>query len=209
MPKKPIIAIDIDDVLADTTDVLRIFVNNKHKRNLQSHHYHVKTGIYWGHYEKVWENHDINGDGIIDEFHASYVSDQSHVPAITGAVESLQEMHKNFQLIAISSRSTEMQDATERWLKDRFNSQFDSVICIGHGKKSKITKGQACKNLGARYLIDDNIGHCEDALKHNVQPVLFGDYGWHDSNQIRDNYIHCKNWQEVVEYFQNESTKRV
>lgn len=207
MAKKPIIAVDIDDVLADSTDVLRLIVNKKHGRELQKHHYHVKTGTYWGHYEKIWENHDINGDGIIDEFHKAYSIDQSHVPAIDGAVGVLAQLHKSYDLVAISSRLSSMQKATERWIQEVFDNQFDSVVCIDHGKRSKTTKGQACKEIGASILIDDNIGHCEDALRHKVQPILFGDYGWHDDDQIHDGFIHCKNWQEVAEYFQSEASK--
>lgn len=209
MRKKPVIAIDIDDVLADSTEVVRLFVNEKHGRNLQRHHYNVKTGVYWQHYEKIWEQHDINGDGILDEFHATYVLDQSHVPAVEGATHALEELHKTYRLVAISSRSDEMQNATGRWLADTFGGQFDSVVCLGHGTKSKASKGQACKEVGASFLIDDNIGHCNDALDHGVQPILFGDYGWHDDDLIKDDFIHCKNWQEVTEYFKHATKRRI
>lgn len=207
MNKTPIIAIDIDDVLADSTDVLRVFVNDKRGLELQRHHYQAKTGIYWGHYEKIWENHDVDGDGIIDEFHASYAENQSHVPSIEGSVDVLKSLHGKFKLIAISSRSADMQKATEKWITEVFHGQIDEVLCIGHGRYAKMSKGEACKRAGATYLIDDNIEHCNSAHRFGVIPILFGDYGWHNHHQKDDNFIHCKDWYEVAEYLHGETTR--
>ncbi len=195
------IAIDIDDVLADSTDALRVFVNQKHGRSLQRYHYMIKTGTYWGYYESVWEQHDINGDGIIDEFHAQYATDQSHVLPIAGAVEALLVLSEAYRLIAISSRASDQQQATERWIKQRFGDVFSSVACIDTQKNKTLTKGEACKIAGARYLIDDNIEHCKSAKEYQVQPILFGNYGWHDDSQLTDGVIRCKDWTAVLEYF--------
>jgi hypothetical protein len=62
-----------------------------------------------------------------------------------------------------------------------------------------MTKGQICKKLGASYLIDDNVGHCEKAIEEGVSAVLFGEYGWH--GDAPDKLVRCKDWPAVLEYF--------
>lgn len=199
--KKQVIAVDIDDVLANSTDTLRLFVNEKRGVALEKHHYRVKTGVYWGYYKAVWNSHDIDGDGIIDEFHDQYAIDQSHVPPIEGAFEALASLSEQFRLIAISARSASQQAATERWLDDKFDGLFESISCIDTLNNPDLTKGEACRIAGASYLIDDSTEHCKSALDRGVQAVLFGDYGWHDENDMPDGLVRCLDWNSVLEYF--------
>lgn len=197
------IAIDIDDVLADSTDLLRRFVNERHAVSLQEHHYRVK-GPYWGYYEMVWRNHDINGDGIMDEFHKVYAFDQSGVAPINGAAEALARLKGRFRLIAISARAAEQQLATERWLSDKFENVFEAVSCLDVHRNPGLSKGEACRIAGAEYLIDDNIDHCKSALDRQIQGILFGDYGWHDDSLMPDGVVRCRDWYAVLEYFDGQ-----
>ena len=52
---KPIIAVDIDDVLADSTDALRRVINERLGVNLTPEDYLIKED-YWDHYEEVWHH---------------------------------------------------------------------------------------------------------------------------------------------------------
>lgn len=202
MIKQPrqIIAVDIDDVLANSTDTLRKFVNSKRGVSLSPKDYNVKTGIYWGYYEHVWKMHDIDGDGIIDEFHSQYVIDQSHVDPIEGAQEALTVLSQQYSLLALSSGSFNQQQATERWLSNIFGDIFASVSCIDSRKNTQLSKGEACKIAGAEFLIDDNVEHLKHALEFGVHPILFGDYGWqfYNSDSI---FTHCRNWNQVLKFF--------
>ena len=56
--KKQTIAIDIDDVLADSTEALRIEVNDRLQINLSPEHYKV-AGDYNRYYANIWKQHGI------------------------------------------------------------------------------------------------------------------------------------------------------
>lgn len=200
---KRIIAVDIDDVLAASTDAVRKFVNERYSLDLQESHYQIKAE-YWGYYEAVWDQHDLNGDGILDEFHAQYVINQSNIDSIKGAVEVLTELANRYRLVAVSSRRQEMQPETERWIRHTFGDVFEVVRCIS-SRDTKIDKGEACFELGASFLIDDNVQHCISAKQQGIQPILFGEYGWQHEQEIPIDLVRCMNWCEVSEYFHGKS----
>jgi hypothetical protein len=66
------LAIDIDDVLANSTDALRLFVNLKRGVDLTEEHYKIEAE-YWGYYESVWAQHGIDKTDLMREFHSRLV----------------------------------------------------------------------------------------------------------------------------------------
>jgi len=206
MPKtanRTIIAVDIDDVLANSTDAIRVFVNQRRGIDLTEEHWRIE-GEYWGYYEGVFRQHGVDPTGLLDDFHNGLHIDQSSIRPIDNSVESIKKLDKKYNLIPVTSRPEAMKEETLRWLNLHFNKIFSTdPIFIGFKTDAKRSKGEACAAIGASYLIDDNVEHCESALEHDVQAVLFGDYGWHQ--KLPEKVVRCKNWQEVLEYFENES----
>lgn len=195
---KPTIATDIDDVLADSTEALRLYVNARHAVELQPHHYRIKAE-YWGYYESVWRNHDIDGDGIIDDFHGTISTDQTHVRPVDGSVEALNLLSNKYRLVAISSRLADQKNATKQWLDTHFQGVFDAVECLGSRQGRSTTKGEACAKHGAGLLIDDNVEHCRSAVDSGIKAILFGEYGWQDEALLPDNVVRCPDWSTVME----------
>jgi 5'(3')-deoxyribonucleotidase len=199
------LAIDIDDVLANSTDALRLFVNLKRGVNLREEHYKIEAE-YWGYYESVWEQHGIDKKDLMREFHSRLVKSQSDIRTIPGSVEGTKKLSQKYDLIPMTSRPEEMKAETENWLKEEFGPVFtERPVFIGFGFNAKRTKGEVCKELGITYLIDDNVDHCKTALERGVGAVLFGDYGW--NRRMPEGLVRCKNWQEVLEYFENEKSR--
>jgi len=196
---KPVIAVDIDDVLADSTEHLRLQVNDRLGIDLQPHHYAV-PGEYWGYYEKVWEVNGVAHRITLEELDPIMVEDQSDVQPYAQAREVLQELAKCYRLIVVTARDVSWEPATKRWLQERFPNMFEGMHFAGH-EKGKLTKGQLCKRLGAEWLIDDNVNHAHTALDEGIRVILFGDYGWHQGAKVHDDVVRCKDWPAVSEYF--------
>ena len=197
---KKIIAVDIDDVLADSTESIRQLVNDKLGVSLTKDHYKVE-GEYWGYYERVWQAHGIGNQLSYDVLGEEMSLDQGHVPLLPGASFALAELSKKFKLVLLTSRDEAWKKATERWVKSHFGDLFDKVFFTEAGGVKK-TKGELCDEIGAKWLIDDNVEHCKSALANNVMAVLFGNYGWHMS--VPKNIVKCEDWPSVLEFFDGQ-----
>lgn len=198
--KKPVIAVDIDDVLASSTDALRQVVNKKLGIELPAEAYVVEAD-YWGYYDAVWEANGISGQISLDELNPQMRVDQSHVLPMPGAFAALSQMRSSYDFIVITARSSDWEDATRVWLQKNFPGIFEEVFFTNEadGVKEK-GKGDLCLEAGATWLIDDNIGHALSALEKGVDVIVFGEYGWHHRG-IPDGVVACKNWLDVGEYF--------
>lgn len=197
--KKQIIAIDVDDTIADSTDSLRLLVNSRVGINLTPDHYRV-PGDMWGYYERVWASHGLLDKIDFKKYYDEMIVDQSHVPLLPGAAQALSELAKRFDLVLITARDPSWKPATVTWLKDKFGDLFSDVYFAGQDDiKDAMTKGQQAAELGAFLLIDDNPKHCLSAIEEGLEAILFNDMGWSSSAPL---HLHrCKDWPAVLEYF--------
>lgn len=197
---KIIIAVDIDDVLADTSESLRHFVNRRTNSNLTKDDYRV-PGEYWGYYERVWASHGLVDDTQFADFENELAIDQSQVPLLPGASFAIHELSKKYHIILITSRNAKWENETRKWFKEHLGKDDIEIHLTGHRKADDYkTKGELCRLLGVEILIDDNFGHCQSAVDEGVSAVLFGEYGWHPINT--NEIPHCKDWSAVLELLQ-------
>ncbi len=197
--KKPILAIDIDDVLANSTESLRLVVNKHAGVNLSPKHYKVPADGYRGYYDKVWSAHNVQV--TMGELKPQMAKDQLHVKPQVHAQKVLSELKKSYMLVVVTARDPEWKAATLRWLDAHFHGVFEKVLFsaeVREGETPK-TKGQLCKAAGVSWLIDDNVDHAKSALAEGIQVVLFGTYGWH--YDVPEHVVRCGDWQAVQEHF--------
>lgn len=198
---KPIIAVDIDDVLADSTESVRNVVNDLLGVALEPQHYHV-SGEYEHYHKKIWE---LNSVPVTQEQHETLREqmriDQSHVPSMQHAYEVLKRLKKQYGFIIVTARPMDRHDATHRWIDAKYPGIFDAIFFAdGLEGEEHRNKGQICRDAGASWLIDDHIAHAQDALDEGLTAIVFGEYGWHYKG-LPDNVVACKNWNEVARYF--------
>ncbi len=196
MVKKKI-AVDIDDVIADSTESLRVVTNERTGSNLLTEHFRI-PGDYWGYYERVWQIHGLDKQISFKKLDNEMIDDQSHVPLLPGASFALMELSKKFEVYLLTSRDSAWETATRKWLDDNGFENFNQLHFTNNFKGLK-TKGEICSQLGISWLVDDNPEHCQSAVKNGVQALLFGEYGWH--HKSTDGLKRCKSWPEVLEYF--------
>lgn len=196
--KKLLISVDIDDVLADSTEHLRLLVNERTGHDLSAEQYKVR-GEYWGYYEKVWRDagidHLINFNALNNEM----VEDQSHVEAMDEAHEVLSGLKEKYDFVLVTSRDVSWKIATQSWIEQRFSGIFDGLYFTGnrHADDHR-TKGELCADLGVDIHIDDNVSHCRTVIDQNIRTILFGEYGW--QFDVDGSQIHCRTWRDVGEY---------
>ncbi|HSH18138.1 MAG TPA: hypothetical protein VK978_02035 [Candidatus Saccharimonadales bacterium] len=196
---KQIIAFDIDDVLADSTEYWRVQINRRAGLQLEPEHWRV-SGEYSGYYTRIWEEHGISHVFSVDEIDAQMETDQSGLRAMPEALEVLSKLSKHYTLAVVTARNSSQEQETRRWLSTVYPTIFDTVIFANGSRGLAVkNKGDICREIGASWLIDDNPGHCKDALDKGVQAVLYGTYGWHVD--VPTDMVHCRTWQDIEEYF--------
>lgn len=196
------IAIDIDDVIADTTDALRLWTNQKSGLELASEHF-TDEGEYWGYYDRLWERHNVSHIVKYDDFHAGIARNDIAIPVLAGAEFAIHELIKKFDIVFITSRAQDLEDVTRIWINKNFGDYGIEIFFAQNHRYGisidKKTKGQLCRELGASLLIDDSIQHCESALSEGIDAVLFGgDYGWQKPTPTE--LVVCKDWPAILEY---------
>ena len=89
---KKIIAVDIDDVIADSTEAYRLMINKRMSVNLKPEHYMVQ-GPYWQYSEQVWSSNGLDVTKIpLEELEGQMISDQSHILPKDGAQKALAQL---------------------------------------------------------------------------------------------------------------------
>jgi hypothetical protein len=208
MPKpaaKLTIGIDVDDVLAKSTDALRTVVNKKLKVNLLPEHYQIQDD-YWGYYEAVWRQNGLADKISLADIEPMMELNQSHVLPYENTALALKTLSKNYELVVITSRPPSWRAATDRWLEEHFGNLFSKVIFTRETNTSEHkSKGRICVDNKASYFIDDNVEHAKSAHQLGIKVILFGDYGW--QHTVPKHFVRCKDWQEVLEYFENEKSR--
>ncbi len=194
--KKGKIAIDIDDVTADSTESLRLLINARLGVNLSREAYRVPSGRA-DYYKYVWQS---NGLGDIDytALEAEMEVDQSHVPLMQGVKDAITLLSKDYDVVFVTARDVSWEKATRQWFMHHFDGDIELYFSEGYRNKG-MTKGQICKEIGATWLIDDVPKHCESALKEGLRAILFGDYGWHGDPP--EGVIRCADWKAVQKVF--------
>lgn len=199
MSPRPVIAIDIDDTIADSTESLRRLVNRRWGVSLTKEDYRI-PGNYRKYYEYVWSHHGLADKISYAELEEEMVIDQSHVTLMAGVEEAIHELQKTANLIFITARHVSWEQATREWFRNVLaHDDIELYFSEGMSNVGARTKGELCKQLGATWLIDDNPTHLLTATEENIRAVLFGEYGWHIGEL--QGMAKCKDWSQVVEYF--------
>src|SRR5665213_476181 len=154
--KRKVIAVDIDDVLGNSTEALRLEVNRQLGVNLLPEHYLVPDD-YTGYYQRVWQRHGLAERMSLEQLEPFMQTNQSHVPANDKAFQTLKKLSQSYEFIVITSRPSSWRPATQQWLSDNFPGLFDKLLFTEEGERK--TKGQLCVEHSAACLIDDNVEH--------------------------------------------------
>ena len=193
------IAIDIDDVLAASAEAFVAWSNERWGMSLTVDDYEE----HWG---RMWQlEHDREeAERRADEFHEAGVVGR-HRPH-EEALPVLKELGDEYDLVIITSRRRSIAAETEEWLKVHYAGVFSEVHFAGmwdskDPDRLKATKTEVCRQIGADYLVDDQLKHCLAAAEAGIPAVLFGRYAWNRADKLPHNVTRCEKWEQVRDYF--------
>ncbi len=202
LSKKPVIAIDIDEVLFPFTPEFLASHNAKHGTSLEPSditNYHYIEELY------NFKGGEDSEDLIESFFNEVY---KGNIGPYNGAIEAIEKLKKNFTLEIVTARRPSTLAITEKWLNRHFPAVFNGVH-FPRLKPKDTTKVEVCKEIGAKYLIDDHPDNMQGVHDAGITPLLFGeDYPWNKEHGI-EGVIRVKSWAEVLEFFDEEQQTTV
>ncbi len=197
---KPIIAVDVDDVLGDQVGTILRYLRDKKGADLTFEQYSENWGEMCG----------ISEEAAVAEFIEFALSDYGfgNFEMIPGGREVLQKLKPDFELVVLTSRNLFLRKDTLSWINKNFPDIFDEIYFSGiydndeklHVKANR-TKADKLREIGATYLIDDQPKHTNAAANIGIKSLLFGDFGWNRNAEIVDGVTRVNNWGGVADYF--------
>jgi uncharacterized HAD superfamily protein len=197
--KKPIISVDIDDVLVPHVEDLISWHNKEYGTKMDLVHYHSKNPKDWG--SKTIEE-------AIKRVQRFFTTpDFLDAKPMEDAASALSSLSENYTLIVITSRDNIIEDVTNNWLSRHFPEIFKEAHFTARfnleGKSGK--KSAVALNAKAEYLIDDTLENALDAAEAGIKVLLFGDYPWNQLKELPGGVTRVKDWRGVLEYFDGNS----
>jgi uncharacterized HAD superfamily protein len=195
---KQIIAVDIDEVLADTAEGFIAYSNDNFGTNL-------KTGDFTEHWMDLWQVDHKEMERRARQFHHSGAVSQYTFKEHAKPV--LEKLKDNYLLIVITSRNSRIIKETHAWVDEHFAGIFDDIKFAGifdgpfNEEMLHKTKGELFASNQVNYVIDDQLKHCLAAAKLGVNSILFGDYSWNQAEDLPKLITRCSDWLAVEEYF--------
>lgn len=200
---KPVIAIDVDDVLADSAQGFVEFSNQRWGTHLTVEDYDERWSKMWG----VDIEEERRRAHVI--YNAKVVKGFKHFEE---AIPVLTRLKSHYKLVITTSRSKFVEKETLVWLNTHYADIFDAIYLSGFYDElkehsHKHTKAELCQEIGASYLIDDHPKHCLAASEVGMKCLLFGDYSWNRDSKITNNMKRVASWKEVEKFFDEERKK--
>lgn len=196
--KKPIIAIDIDDVIFPFVNGIATY-HNELKGTVLTEDDFFSFDLW-----DVWGSTEQEAIEIVENF---MQSDYMHLVPLAGAKESLERLARDFRIVLITARNGAFSDNTTRWLQYHLSDIFHEVIFAGnhYDGRGYRTKGEICKELGAVLIIDDSPRNILSAAQQNIDGILFGEKAWSVMDELPATLVKsCKDWDQAEEYIYGE-----
>ena len=199
--EKPVIAVDLDEVLCQFIELICRYVNDN--KIFGDKTYKVSDfDSYLFHH--IWGGTQDETTQIVQDFLSSdYFTNIDNMKPIENAYNVLLSLKPMFKFVICTSRQLRTKDITHQWINKFFPNIFDDIVFGNHFglKGRKISKPDLCKQLNARILIDDSSYYAKQSYSTLDYVVLFdwnGQYGWNKTEKpIADNVKRLHDWNEI------------
>lgn len=189
---KPVLAVDVDDVLAPFGPSYLEYFNKQHGTNHKMEDF--------PHYYFVGDLNGVDNRDAAEPYITEYVqwAAANNTPLDATAVEGLRKLEEHYDIYVITSRHPDVYEVTKDWLQTQVPNVFKDVHFI-RARAEKTSKPQICEEIGAKFLIEDHPEHLADCAKYGVRGLLYGDYAWNRDVELPENVERVRTWNDVLE----------
>ncbi|HSX05076.1 MAG TPA: hypothetical protein VLF69_01240 [Candidatus Saccharimonadales bacterium] len=201
---KPIVAVDIDEVLVPRAPLILRYLNQRFGgdsllENMQGESFFGFVVSCFGGQAMPEELSSIIEDYLVsDEYRA--------VEPIAGAVDDVTTLAQSHRLWILSTRPKSQHPSTYKWLDQYFPGRFEKVVLINEGyfgfnDTKGFSKASFCAENDCGLLIDDRLTACKEMAEELLEAVLFGNCPWNQADSLPGGVVRCDDWPAVLEYF--------
>jgi 5'(3')-deoxyribonucleotidase len=189
-----VIAVDVDEVLFPFVSEFVAYDNARCGGQLTT------ADFFCYRFEDVLE---IPMESAVERVYSFNAAEHSHIDPIEQAHEAIVRLNERYDLTVVTARHPQFEGATRRWLNKHLPGYFSDVLHIGYSPvmERPQKKVEICRRLGAVGLIDDSLQHVSECAEEGIAGILFGDYPWNKAAELPDGVTRCRDWGEVLEYF--------
>ncbi|MDQ3159330.1 MAG: hypothetical protein M3P98_04340 [bacterium] len=146
---------------------------------------------------------EISRDEVIKRVHDFTFKGHVGVEPVEGAIDGIHRLNDRFDLVVVTARHPMFRPQSEEWIETHFPGVFSELHLIGFPDTNEHhrPKVEVCQEIGAIGLIDDSLSNVTSVAEAGLQGVLFGDYGWNQTEILPSGVIRVRDWQEVAEHF--------
>lgn len=196
---KPVIALDIDDTLFDHFADIVVWYNKQYGTQLTLANNHPR-GV------KALKEWDVDSvEQAVRRVHAFYETPEFvNARPYRGALKVLPRLAERFTIVIVTARDSDILETfTHQWLHEHLAGYYQEVHFTGqYNLRGKVrTKQEVLHAIGARYLIDDSLSNCLEAVAVGATGLLFGDYPWNSFRDVPETIVRVKDWHAVEAYF--------
>lgn len=185
--EKPVIAVDVDEVLCIMCSHFCKFLKEQYGQTFR---------------EKDFMTYDwfkIVGGGERDfsEKMCKYYGEEHYLNAkiMPNCIQVLQELSQFYEFKVVTARLPSLQKNTIRWLKKYFPNIFSEIYFTRSGRKS-VSKAEICRRIDAKYIIDDSLSNAMSCSRV-CKVFLFGKYAWNQSSSVPPKVKRVNSWQQI------------
>ncbi|KAH7104752.1 HAD-like domain-containing protein [Auriculariales sp. MPI-PUGE-AT-0066] len=188
-----VVAVDLDDVLAQTNSAACAWHNDTYGTDMtlsSFYYYHWWKNPLWGSPKEALMKSEAF-------YRSSKFADLAPVPGAVAGVNALRAM--GVRLAIVTARDASQRDLTTTWVKKHFNDAFDGIYFTGElaTLKGKWNSGQVISGgkaavihaLGARILIDDSVENAFQCAEQQIETLVFGNYAWNQRRSLISNEL--------------------
>eukprot|EP00911_Craspedida_sp_UC1_P002380 UC1_evm1s1780 len=192
--KKPVLAVDLDEVLGHFVPTLADFHNEKYGTALTAHDFDSYT------FREVWGGDESESKSKVNAFFAS-PHFTNGIPVVEGAQEAMIELSRHFELVIVTSRQHAIAAETSRWIDEHFSGLFSRVLFGNHwgATGEKRSKPDMCDSIEAVALIDDSLRYALQCAGRLQRVILFGHHAWNQhQGALPDSVVRVADWTGAV-----------
>jgi len=163
-----ILAVDLDEVLAETVDEV-----------LKSNNYMIKwQAIYRDdisdYYVSNIPKYNLVKDEAIDFFWSVlWTPARENILPVKWAREKLKEFRgKWWKIVVVTARVEKISEYTHKRLDRYYNWIIDDVLFANHYSDKEVPKSVLCKNIWAKIMIEDNLDFAMELAQFGIKVYL-------------------------------------
>lgn len=121
------------------------------------------------------------------------------IPPVPGACEAVCHLRATYDLIIVTARAHDIEEATRRWVMRHFPDCFRDILFSNAFalQGTPIPKSALCHDHGAHLLIDDHVDNIEECRRADLQVLLFGEYPWNQADDLHHTVVRALDWKAV------------